>query len=235
MQKIPRFNFSYNRVFRYPFFDEQAYYNSLPGLPDNFNDKLDPEFGHNFEAGAEYNALKYVQGGINLYCLLLKDEIAYNNITNKNDNLDETIHYGVESYINVTPIEMFKTRLNYNYTVAEFRDGQYEDKSLTLVPAHTFSIIPELNLFDVFKAYTEISYTGEMYKSSDNANEKDKTDSYVLTNAGVSASQAYDNSDIMVYFRVKNLFDKKYPNFAGTWGYYPGNRREITVGTKLSF
>ena len=236
--------FSYNRLFRYPFFDEQVNYAGL--WPDGYNDDLDPEKGDSFEIGADYNAFKYIKGGVNLFLLLMEDEIAADNTEQKNVNLDDTIHYGAELNMTVIPVEMFSTRFNYNYTVAEYREGDYKDKSLTMVPEHTFSVIPELKLLNMLRVYTEFSYTDEMYMSGDNTNEKKKSDSYFLTNAGLSLTKEYEGSDIKVYLDVNNLFDKVYstysyydPGYPGwspeSFNYYPGSGREIRVGTQLSF
>ena len=222
--------FSYNNIFRYPFFDEQVKYNGGNG----FNEDLNPEIGTSFELGVDYNAFKYVQGGINFFCLFMEDEIAPNAMW-VNENMDKTVHYGAETHLNVTPVDNFLTRFNYNYTVAKFTDGDNKDNDLQLTPTHVFSIIPEVRLLDMIKIYAEFSYNGEMYEGGDNANDKDKMDSYFLTNAGLSASKKYKKTDINVYLDIKNLFDTEYVPLVFYSGYYPGAGREITVGTKLSF
>ena len=125
--------------------------------------------------------------------------------------------------------------------------GDYKNKSLTMVPEHTFSIIPKVELFDLIKAYAEFTYNDEMYMSGDNNNEKKKNKSYFLTNIGLSLNKRYEGSDIKVYFDVNNLFDEVYSTYSvyyaaipawmipESYNYYPGSGREITVGTKLSF
>ncbi len=227
--------FSYNKIFRYPFFDEQVNYN---GWSNGYNSDLDPEKGNNFEFGAEYNAFTYVQGGVNFFCLLMEDEIAPN-ASYVNENMDDTIHYGAETFVNVKPLDIFTTRLNYNYTVAKFTKGDKKDNDIPMTPAHSFSVIPELKLLEMFKFYAEFIYNGEMYEGGDFNNEFDKMDSYFLTNAGLSASKEYKNTDINVYLDVKNLFDKEYVPYiyynGYSTGYYPGAGRKITVGTRLSF
>ncbi len=222
---------SYNKLFRYPFFDEQVSYSgSTPG----FTKDLDPEKGDSFEAGVEYNNFKYARGGINFFCLLMDDEIASNALW-ENENLDKTIHYGAETYLIVTPVDIFSTRFNYNYTVAKFTEGDNDDNSLPLTPAHSFTIIPEIRAFDIIKVYTEFAYTGEMYGGGDKANDSDKMDSYFLTNTGLSVSLNYDKADIKVYMDVDNLFDVDYVPLVHYSGYYPGSGREITVGSSISF
>ncbi len=98
-----------------------------------------------------------------------------------------------------------------------------------------FQLFLKLKLCDMIKVYAEFSYNGEMYEGGDNANDKDKMESYFLTNAGLSASKEYKNTDINVYLDIKNVFDTDYVPFVYWSGYYPGSGREITVGTKLSF
>ena len=237
--------FSYNRLFRYPFIDEQINY--AGSWDDGFINDLDPEKGDSFEIGIDYNAFKYIKGGINLFLLLMEDEIAADDAAEKNVNLDKTVHYGTEINMTVMPVEVFSTRFNYNYTVAEYREGDYKDKSLTMVPEHVFSIIPEVKLFNFLKAYAEFSYTDEMYMSGDNTNEKRKNESFFLTNIGVSMNKEYEGSDIKIYLDVKNLFDTEYSTYSlyyaampawsipESFNYYPGSGREITVGTKVSF
>ena len=226
---------SYNKLFRYPFFDEQVNYN---GMSNGYNTDLDPEKGNDFEFGVEYNVLTYVQGGVNFFCLFMEDEIAPN-ASFVNENMDDTLHYGAETYVNVNPLDIFTTRINYNYTVAKFTKGDKKDNDIPMTPAHSFSIIPELKLLEMFKVYAEFTYNGEMYEGGDFNNEFDKMDSYFLTNAGLSASKEYKNTDINIYLDVKNLFDTDYVPYiyynGFSTGYYPGAGREITVGTKLSF
>ncbi len=136
--------FSYNKVYRYPFFDEIAGYTGFFGAADYFQDDLDPEKGHNFEFGFDYNDFRYVNSGVNFFLLLLEDEIAPN-ASFVNVNMDDTIHYGAETYLTVKPVDIFFYPLQFIiYTVAEFRAGDNKNNSLTLVPAHAFSIIPEV-------------------------------------------------------------------------------------------
>ena len=229
--------FSYNKLFRYPFFDEQVnYIDDTYAYPLGLVDDLDPEKGDSFEVGVDYNSLEYFAAGMNVFCTFMEDEIAGDYVLQKNVNLDETIHYGAETHFKIMPIKEFSTIFNYNYTVAEYRKGTNKSKSLTLVPTHTYSIIPEANLLnDKLKIYSEFSYTGEQFESGDDSNSKDKMDSYFLTNAGISINQKYKKADIKVYMDIDNLFDVSYVPLIYWGNYYPGSGREITVGTKVSF
>ena len=230
----------YDRVFRFPFIDELI---SYQGWGDSFTKDLDPEKGHSFDFGAEYRFKKIAVAGINLFLILMTDEITWieDPVTwvGANENLDKTIRYGVESFISFTPVKYFSLTGTYNFTIAEFREGENKGKQIPLASVHKFAVIPELSFFNMLKIYSEVSYSGSSYRAGDNSNSFDKIDGYFLCNMGASLSIPVRKSFITVFGKVKNITDKEYAQlvYYNGWSdaYYSGNGREVVVGASYSY
>jgi len=223
----------YDRVFRFPFLDELITYSGYGA--DGFTKDLSPERGHSFDFGSEYRFGKLVTLGVNLFLLLMSDEISYNPVTWENENLSKTIHYGVESFISFTPVNYFSLTGTYNFTIAEFRDGDNKGNQIPLVPVHRFTVIPEFSIFNMLKLYSEISYSASFYEGGDEANVLDKIDGYFLCNIGASVKIPVSKSFITVYGKVKNITDKKYAELVYYSLYYPGSGREVMLGASYSY
>ncbi|MCL2480422.1 MAG: TonB-dependent receptor [Spirochaetaceae bacterium] len=223
----------YDRVFRFPFLEELISYYGYSS--DGFTKDLNPECGHSFDLGSEYRFGKLAVLGVNLFLLLMDDEISWNNATRQNENIDKTMRYGVESFASFFPVKYFSLTGTYNFTIAEFRDGDNKGNQIPLVPVHRFAIIPEFSLFNMFKLYSEISYSASFYEGGDESNALDKIDGYFLCNIGASVKIPVSKSFITVYGKVKNITDKKYAQLVYYNLYYPGSGREVLLGASYSY
>ncbi len=98
-----------------------------------------PEHGDSSEVGFEWKA-----GGARLqttaYELKLNDEIAYNALTYQNENLDKTLHRGLEVDAQMPIGKTLSMKAAYGYTEARFRDGVNSGKDVPLVPTHKASL-----------------------------------------------------------------------------------------------
>ena len=233
--------FRYDRVYRTPFTDEQV---SYQGWGDGFADDLDPEYGNSFELGFNFNYFQFFSIGASGYILLMKDEIAYNNTTFQNENLDDTIHYGINVKAKADITKYFSVLGFYNWTVAKFTSGDYDDNWVPLVPEHTFTLVPTLYLPYGFSVSADLSYTGKAYVGQDFDNDLDENDAYFLTN--LTVKYTYDGRcRVSLFGRINNLFNVEYAScgYVGydpnTWAavpsYYPGNGREFVLGGSISY
>jgi iron complex outermembrane receptor protein len=229
----------YEKIFRYPFLDEQIVYSGYGS--DGFTKNLEPEKGYSLDAGFQLGAGKYLAIGINGFYMIMDDEIAYNSLTLQSENYRKTIRYGAESFAALKPLDSFTITGTYNFTIAEFARGDEKDNDIPIVPGHRFSIVPEVIVFNIARIYSEIIYSGSYYRGGDTANALDKIDGYLLLNAGAEITKKTGNADISIYGKIKNIADKEYAqlvyynDFSDTSAYYPGNGREMEFGISCSY
>ena len=223
----------YEKIFRYPLLDEQIVYSGYGS--DGFTKNLDPEKGDSFDIGFQIGAGEYILTGINGFYMIMDDEIAYNSISGQNENYQKTLRYGAETFAALKPVDYFTITGTYNFTIAEFADGDDKDNDIPVVPRHRFSIVPEVRISGMARLYSEIIYSGSYYRGGDTANDLDEIDGYLLLNAGAEITKKAGWADIAVYGRIKNAADKKYAQLVYYTDYYPGNGREIEFGISCSY
>lgn len=233
--------FRYDRVYRTPFTDEQV---SYQGYGEGFNADLDPEYGHSFEMGFNFNYLKGLSAGASVYLLLMKDEIAYSNVTYSNENMNDTVHFGVDVKAEYTLCDIFSVSAVYSWTKAEFTSGDYDGNKIPLVPEHRFSLTPCIMLPWGFSLSADMIYVGKFYVGQDYDNDLDDNDAYFITN--LYLKYTYNGKfNVTVFGKINNLFDVDHTScgYAGydstTWEtiatYYPGTGREFKVGASISY
>lgn len=231
--------FRYDRVYRTPFTDEQV---SYQGYGEGFNSSLEPEYGHSFELGFNFNGISWLSLGASGYVLAMKDEIAYNGITFRNENMNDTIHYGINAEASLTA-GFFTLDAGYSRNVAEFTAGEHDGNRVPLVPEHRFSLVPEISLPYGFSVSSDIIYTGKYYIGQDYDNSMDENDSHIITGLTVkySCEGKYKGT---LFARVNNLFDVEYATAAyvgydsmynPTESFYSGPGREFVFGGSLSY
>lgn len=167
-----------------------------------------------------------------------ENEIFYgvnkNDEFNKNRNLDGTskrkgIEFSLEHYFNKLTISESIT-----YMKTEFKEG----KDIPGIP----NIKGVLNFNYKFNEKLSMNnsweYYGKSYDSNDEANERDKIDSYLLS----GLTFVYDFQDgLVINAGINNLFNEKYYDYVGyssyskTRNYYPAPERNYYIGFKYSF
>jgi len=223
-------------VYRYPFVDEQVSYIGFG--TDQFYADIEPEKGESFEVGADWKFGNRCRGGLTLFLLNMRDEITWNNLTMRNENLDETRHQGAELSFSCRPADYCQVGGNYTFTDATFTDGMNEGKDIPLVPAHKASVDvrfffpPELTLDTVAR------YVGASYLGSDFINAGPKLDGYTTVDIFLRHdSKAVEG--LSVWAGAENLLDEEYASlgFRGMTedGYYPSPGTTFKGGVSYRF
>jgi iron complex outermembrane receptor protein len=224
-------------TYRIPFIDEKA---QLYGGAD-FNADLEPEHGYDVELGARYRDGKRLSASANAYFMLMKDEIAYDQTTYLNVNMDRTRRIGGSASVTWTPVALVTLDGNVAYVRATFLSGDYKDNVVPLVPALTARAGATFNLPFGVSVAPDASYTGESYAGQDFANDAATIDSYALLGLTVGFAPEMKGSSFAVRFRMDNLLDVSYAPLAyyspytGTLSYYPAAGRSYTLSASFRY
>lgn len=223
----------HERLFRYPFTDEQA---SLYGFgSDVFLDDLEAETGHLFELGGFSRLPKNVRIDLRAYLLDMQDEIAWNDATSQNENLDDTRRIGAEGKITVTPIKSLKITSSYGYVLPTFFKGEDKDNQIPLVSNHEIEGGVTWYAPGNIEVSADASFRSDYYQAGDTANDQKKEGSYLLLNAGIRWRFSLAAGDMSLALSVDNLLDTDYlqvvtyNEWADTSSYYPAAGRSISL------
>lgn len=218
---------SYTKGFRAPNTDE------INAWAGEFN----PQKTETYEIGVkDFVGNTYISTSV--FYIETENEIFYgvnkNDEFNKNRNLDGTskrkgIEFSLEHYFNKLTISESIT-----YMKTEFKEG----KDIPGIP----NIKGVLNFNYKFNEKLSMNnsweYYGKSYDSNDEANERDKIDSYLLS----GLTFVYDFQDgLVINAGINNLFNEKYYDYVGyssyskTRNYYPAPERNYYIGFKYSF
>jgi iron complex outermembrane receptor protein len=224
-------------VYRYPFVDEQVSYIGYGS--DQFYNDIDPEEGWSVEAGAESRITDNLTAGISAFIIAMEDEIAWNAVTMRNENLDDTQREGLEANVAYTPVKQLTLDASYTYMeLAEFVSGQYDGNQIPLVPTHKISAGMMLLLPADVTLDLTATYTGASYMGGDSSNEGPKLSSYTVADMYLR-HKVLKLKGLEVYAGVKNLFDEEYASLAYKGymedGYYPSPDRTFLAGASYKF
>jgi iron complex outermembrane receptor protein len=231
------FWFGYDRVYRYPVFDERAGYQGYE-LADNVSEDLEAERGNSYEVG-----VKFLNGAhefsATAYLLLMENEIVFDGDaegTNSegsglNINLGPVHRYGGDiAYILTQGQWGFSTRLAYVRT--EMRAGEGKGYEVPLVPRiHTVSQL-WWKPWELFRLNVVHRYVGRQYQGGDFDNSNSRLDAYSLFDVQAELELTVNSQ---IYMSVENVFDTLYAESAYYGSYYPGDGRSLSVGFKLNF
>jgi len=226
----------FSTLYRYPFVDEQVSY--IGYGTDQFYSDIEPEKGWDLEAGTEVQLGKSTTAGLTVFWLEMKDEIAWNNTTSRNENLDRTRHTGVELMAGHTFGELLKVKGNYTYTEATFTDGANKGKDIPLVPPHKASVLLELIL--PYKLFLDVNttYVSSSWLGNDNSNSGEKLGDYTVVDVYLR-KKCVAVAGLEAYAGVENIFDEKYASLgyrgSGEDGYYPSPGTTYRAGLSYRF
>jgi len=229
----------FSTLYRCPFTDEQAIYS---GWGNKFITDLEAEKGKSAEIGSEINFLRNLKAGLTLFRISMKNEIAWNNApfpNGKNENLDETKHDGIELSVSWDISKNSKLYGNYTHSAAEFTDGQYKGKKLSLVPAGKTFIGADISPARGLVLSAKASRTGNCYLSGDYNNEVSKLKDYTLLD--ISLRYKSEKAPFSLFAGVKNALNEKYStlgyysSWSGTSTYYPSPERSFKAGVSMEF
>lgn len=227
----------YDRVYRYPVFDERASYQGFE-LAENISQDLEAEVGDSYELG-----LKYVTGLHEFYTtafvLLMKNEIIFDPAVASVGSTAKGLN------VNLGPVRRFGGDVAYHYTAEDWgysirlayvqteqRAGVGRGYEVPLVPKlHTISQI-WWEPVDWLRLRWVHRYVGERFEGGDFTNQLRKIEAYHLFDAQVEVDAS---PNCRVFVKVDNVFDRLYAESAFFGSYYPGDGRSISLGVKLNF
>ncbi len=223
----------YSTLFRYPFTDEQA---ALYGYgTDVFLDDLEAERGRNAEIGAAVDLGRKFSAGASAYWLEMENEIAYNSLTFRNENLDDTRRLGGDLSLAFAPAAFAEFRGTYGYVDAVFTSGADRWERVPLVNAHRLDV--ELTLTAPFglSVSPNVSFRGDAAQAGDTANAQDNIEAFAVYGLTCRFAPPAARGAFQVTAKVDNLFDLAYAPVAyyrsyddTTW-YYPASGRSFSV------
>jgi iron complex outermembrane recepter protein len=215
----------HERMFRYPFTDEQS-----TASGDTFLDDLEAEKGYLYEIGGFYRLPRNARVDFRAYLLDMQDEITYVGFfpTGQNENYEKTRRFGAEGILSLSPIRSIKLDGSYSYVLPTFLNGDDKGNQIPLVSNH--EVEGGLTWYGPFniEASGEVSYRSDYYEGGDSANDNDMIDGYYVLNAALRWRTSIASGDLMLSLSVNNLLDESYAQYV-SWYYYPSTGRSVTV------
>lgn len=214
----------YSRVYRYPALDETASYQGFP-LSDPLNENLNPEQGNNFEVGTKYDDGKYLLS-LTGFCLLLDDEIVYDDTTNLNVNIGPTERWGAETEAGYRT-DLWGTSVRGTFVDARFADGPNDGNTVPLVPWANGTASAWIQPVKWLRLTGYYSHVASQYQGNDYSNDLDRINDYGLWGSRIDF-RPFKHAGL--FFKVDNILDKNYASSAYSGGYYPGAGRNFQIG-----
>ncbi len=231
----------YATVYRIPFLDEIASFNGFGG---SFLTSLEQEKGTSMEAGTEYYPLDNLKLGVTIYRIDMKDEIEYvytSLYTGYNQNVGKTRHDGAEISVSYLWRKYLKVYGNFTYHRATFEDGEFNKKTMPLVPNRLLNAGLEIYLPYQVTLKPEIRHVSDAYLSGDKDNNAEKLAGYTMLDFYVLYKPTIGRLHLSVFAGVNNLTDKMYSSFGmdgAPWmpnTYYPMPGRTFKGGLSFEF
>lgn len=216
------------QAYRFPLVDEYVTY----GV---FNTNLTHETSQGYEIGTRFVGLDNRLGiDLRLFLFDVDDEIAYNNISYLNENLEETRHQGGEVNIDYQVSGLVLLFGGVGYTDAKMTAGPYDGKNIPLVPELKAHLGFELKFDFGLNFRCQYNHLGERYAGSDNENDYDKLDSADTVDLYLS----YPYEGMEFFINANNIFNEKYyTGYHTAWGetYYPVAEAVYFAGVRVRF
>lgn len=215
------------RSFRYPVVDD---FTTIYG--GAINTALKQETALGYEAGLYWPLGKKASLDLRLYQMDVDDEIAWNEDTWLNENMDETRHTGVEVSLRYRPLEMLEVYGGIAYTRAEFRAGTNDGNNVPQAPDWKGNIGLQIDPVRDLKINLLYNYVGERYFGGDYSNTQDQMDSYQT----VDLSLRYQYSEkVTLLLNGANIFNEKYADIGWSGSYYPMPEAVYSAGVQVKF
>ncbi|MFH1800481.1 MAG: TonB-dependent receptor [Candidatus Omnitrophota bacterium] len=251
---------NYSQGFRVPTITELAPYGGTALTP------LNPELSNSYEVGSRVRAGKFAEAKASYFLIDVQDEIRYDSTAisaatpyGRNINVGKTRRYGIETRLDLTPVEEVKFYGGYTLTEAWVRqtDGAQslkDGRTLGQVPENRFvvgmMVSPLLRLGENYKGFKVGLYgtiTGRQHPTSY------ETATQATLNATGGAGHwikpysvwdlvlSYDWRGKQIYLKVNNVFDEKYYSRAinatsfGTAIYPAGTYTWVDPGASREF
>jgi iron complex outermembrane receptor protein len=223
-------------TYRYPFIDEQISYFGFGG--DAFYTDLQAEKGMSYELGTDVHLAANVRAGVTAFLIDMQDEISWDFVAQRNENLDKTRHGGVETYAAVTPVDILELGVNYTWTTAEFTGGANDGMDVPLVPEHKVSGSARFHLPQGVSVDGIVTYVGGQYLGTDLMNAGPMLDDYVTVDLFAHYRPTVVKG-LDLFAGVENLFDEHYASLGYKgWledAYYPSPAQTLRAGASYKF
>lgn len=223
-----RFNvyFNYSEGFRIPTVDELFAFG-----PFFSNADLKPVKSTNYEVGLRANWGKRFSASLALFDIEVRDEIFFIvtdpiSLAGRNENVDRARRRGLELSLKGGYKDYLSGFLNYTLTEATFQtdltlftfpiQNVAKGDEFPLVPRHKLSAGFSYTFLKNWTASVNGLYVSDQFLLNDEANQRDKLDSYFLLNAKVS----FQRDGFTAFVQGNNLTDERYETF-GTFAFNP--------------
>ncbi|MDR1396815.1 MAG: TonB-dependent receptor [Desulfarculales bacterium] len=213
---------SMGRTFRYPLLDEYLSWTA-------FNPDLKPEYGMDYELGAQYTLPFGLTASLNFYWLTLSDEIAYDMARFLNVNLDDTVHRGFDLILSQSLGERGQHQIFASLAFQDVRfDGGINDGNrVPLVPEWIAGLGASVEVIEDLRVHGRLNFIGGRYYDGDTANAGEQLSAYATLDLGAE----YTWENFTVFINAANLFDREYVDYGTYYGVYSGYP---AVGTTVS-
>jgi iron complex outermembrane receptor protein len=174
----------------------------------------------------------------NVFRILTKDEIGFNNVAYSNENLDPAEHQGINLSARLALGDLASLRLGYAYRVAHFRSGTYNGNDVPEIPRNSATLGVVMRVTSRQEIGVDGVYTGKRYFGDDFANDGKMMDGHTRWNAHYH----YAPATWKLGLAVDNLTNEKvadigyYNPFAtNPYYYYPLPERAVRVTAEKTF
>ncbi|MBJ7223942.1 MULTISPECIES: TonB-dependent receptor family protein [unclassified Brenneria] len=204
------------------------------------------ELAWNYESGVRYSPADNVSLSAGLYRIDYKDQISYENTSDRFLNMGKTRHQGVEleGFWSPAALDGLKLHAGYAYLDAEQLNGQNQGKRVPYASRHQLTLDGSYawrgTTFTLSSYYFSKSFSDAANTVRDNSTESaGQQPSYWVWNAQVSRDLYKSGRNLLSgYVAVNNLFDKEYwyrGIDTSPWGRQPAPGRSVTAGLSYKF
>ncbi|MEE8448159.1 MAG: TonB-dependent receptor [Thermodesulfobacteriota bacterium] len=236
---------NYAEGFRIPTVDELFAFGPFFSNPD-----LKPVKSSNYEIGLRANWGKLLSASVAVFDIEVRDEIFFvvtdlETFSGSNENVKKARRRGVEFSLKGNYKDSLSGFLNYTLTEATFQtditlftfpiQNVGKGDEFPLVPRHRLSAGISYRFLDNWAVSVNGLYVSDQFLLNDEANQREKLDSYFLLNARV----AFEKDGFSAFLQGNNLTDERYETF-GIFGavepfLVPGAGISVLAGVAYEF
>lgn len=191
---------------------------------------LETQEGTSYELGAEWKKNRHSAKAI-IYKIELDNEIDFDAVLFKNNNLDPTERNGLtlEGHYQATP--KLTLGAQYNYTDAKFDEGNFDGNRIPFVAKNMALLTANYDLTSQWKLFAELQYISDRVQAGDFANSRDTLDGYTLANVAAH----YKQKNLTISGRIQNLLGKEYSSYATFDSYYTAPERNAILSVNYAY
>ena len=224
------------------------YSNQTPiGVSSRINPDLKDENGYNADLGFRGTVKNYLNFDIGGFYLAKNNKIGIETLTDDGGNIytyrtnvANSVNKGIETYIEINPLKMFKVNLNignvsffnsFAYIDARYKSGEFKNNQVEFAPG----TINRFGITYVMKHFSTtflISNTAKSYADANNTvYSQDATVGLIPSYQVMDWSATLKIKNYNIKFGINNLSDKKY--FTLRTDEYPGPGIIPSIGRSL--